>query len=333
MSRQNDLHAANRAKKDEFYTALTDIEKEMKNYRSQFKNKIIFCNCDDPETSMFWRYFQLNFQVLGIKKLIATHFDSSEPSYKLELVSDITNDGIIDNADIIKTPLTCNGDFRSPECIEILKEADIICTNPPFSLFREFMAQLTQYKKSFIIIGNVNAITYKEVFPLIQSGSIWLGQSIHSGDREFMVPEDYPLTAASCRTDENGNKYIRVKGVRWFTNMDYAERHENLILYKKYTNIEYPNLDNYHAININKTADIPEDYMDVMAVPITFMDKWSPEQFTIVGRADANIANEGNVYHIDGFKDKGGAPMVNGKFLYKRILIKRRDAENENSDA
>lgn len=326
MSRQDDLHAANKAKKDEFYTSLTDIEKEMKNYREQFKGKTVFCNCDDPETSMFWKYFELNFTSLGLKKLISTHYETSIPSYKLELVSDMTGDGKIDSADIIKTPLVQNGDFRSPECIDILKDADIICTNPPFSLFREYMAQLMEYDKRFIIIGNVNAITYKEIFPLIEDGKVWLGQSIHSGDREFRVPDDYPLNAASCRIDENGVKYIRVKGVRWFTNLDYNERHDDLILYKKYSVEYYPNLDNYKAININKTSEIPLDYYDVMAVPITFLDKWNPDQFDIVGRADANIANEDNTYHIEGFKDKGGAPMVSGKFVYKRILIRRKEA-------
>lgn len=325
MSRQDDLHAANKAKKDEFYTSLTDIEKEMKNYTAQFKDKIVFCNCDDPEYSMFWKYFQLNFKFLGLKKLISTHYEDSKPSYKLELVSDINSDGKIDSEDIIKTPLTQNGDFRSPECIEILKEADIICTNPPFSLFREYMAQLMEYNKHFIIIGNVNAITYKEIFPLIETGKTWLGQSIHSGDREFRVPDDYPLKAASCRIDENGTKFIRVKGVRWFTNLDYNERHEDLILYKKYSEAEYPFLDNYKAINVNKTSEIPVDYFDVMAVPITFLDKWNPDQFDIVGRADANIANENNSYHISGFKDKGGAPMVGGKFVYKRMLIRRKE--------
>ncbi len=314
MSRQDDLHNANKAKKDEFYTALTDIEKEMKNYKSQFENKIIFCNCDDPEESNFWKYFYLNFGVLKIKKLIATHFDPEKPTYKLEY----------DGSQLVKTPLKQNGDFRSPECISFLQEADIICTNPPFSLFREYIAQLVEYKKDFLIIGNVNALTYKEVFPLIQQNKIWLGQSIHSGDREFRVPDDYPLKASNYRVDDNGIKYIRVKGVRWFTNLDYEERHEDLILYKSYNSLEYPNLDNYKAINVNKTSEIPCDYNDVIAVPITFMDKWNPDQFEIVGRADANIANEGNIYHIDGFKDKGGAPLVNGSFVYKRILIKRK---------
>lgn len=222
-SSNKNLKTASRAKSDEFYTQLSDIEKELGNYRDHLKNKIIFCNCDDPEESHFWNYFCLNFEHLRLKKSVSTHYEKEKPSYKLEIVKDINNDGKINCLDIIKTPLKQNGDFRSPECIEILKEADIIVTNPPFSLFREYLAQLFEYKKKFIIIGNLNAITYKETFKLIKENKIWLGQSIHSGDREFRVPEYYPLNSASNRIDENGNKYIRVKGVRWFTNLDYKE--------------------------------------------------------------------------------------------------------------
>lgn len=179
-------------------------------------------------------------------------------------------------------PLHGDGDFRSAECIELLKQADIVVTNPPFSLFREYVAQLIAYNKKFLIIGNQNAITYKEIFPLIKGNKLWLGCSIHSGDREFGVPDDYPLMAANSRIDENGKKYIRVKGVRWFTNLDYKERHEELILYKRYNPEEYPKYDNYDAINVDKTADIPCDYDGVMGVPITFLDKYNPEQFEIV---------------------------------------------------
>lgn len=329
MAKNTDLRKAFKAKKDEFYTQLTDIEKEMRYYKEHFKGKTIFCNCDDPEESNFWRYFELNFEELGLKKLIATHYETEKPSYKLELKADLDGDGRITNKDIIKTPLKQNGDFRSPECIEILQEADIVITNPPFSLFREFLSLLVEHNKHFIIIGNVNAITYKEVFPLIQDNKLWLGASIHSGDREFRVPDTYPLEAAGCRVGEDGKKYIRVKGVRWFSNLDYEERHENLILYKSYSPEEYPKFDNYDAINVSKTSEIPCDYDGVMGVPITFLDKYNPNQFEIVGRADANIANEGNIYHIEGFKDKGGAPLVDGKFVYKRILI-RKCKTNEN---
>lgn len=324
MANNKDLKKAQKQKKDDFYTQLTDIEKELKHYKEHFKGKVIFCNCDDPETSNFWKYFELLFEELKIKKLISTHFDPEKPTYKLELMADTNGDGKITNKDIVKTPLQQNGDFRSPECIEILKEADIVITNPPFSLFREYVAQLVEYDKKFIIIGNVNAITYKEIFPLIKDNKLWLGASIHSGDREFRVADDYPLEAAGCRIDEQGNKYIRVKGVRWYSNLDYIQRYEDIPLFKSYSPDLYTKFDNYDAINIEKVSDIPADYYGVMGVPITFLDKYNPKQFEIVGRADANIAGEENPYYISGLKDKGGAPLVNGKFVYKRILIRRK---------
>ncbi len=279
------LQRARTNKKDEFYTQLTDIEKELWHYREYFKGKVIFCNCDDPEESNFWNYFALNFEFFGLKKLISTHFEMDKPSYKLEITSDINNDGKINKADTIKTVLKQNGDFRSPECIKLLKKADIIVTNPPFSLFREYISQLIKYDKKFIIIGNLNAITYKETFKLIKNKQLWLGASIHSGDREFRVPDDYPLKAAGYRIDSEGKKYIRIKGVRWFTNLDYQERHEDLILYKTYYGNEnkYPTYDNYDAINVDKTKEIPIDYEGVIGVPITFMDKYSPDQFEIIG--------------------------------------------------
>ncbi len=207
------------------------------------------------------------------------------------------------------TPLRGNGDFRSDECIKLLKEADIVVTNPPFSLFREYVAQLVEYNKKFLIIGNVNSITYKECFKLIKDNKMWLGASIHSGDREFRVPDDYPLEAAGCRVDSDGHKYIRVKGVRWFTNLDYEERHENLDFYKRYTPEEYPKYDNYDAINIDKTSEIPKDYDGMMGVPITFLDKYNPEQFEIIKFRKG-----------DDDKDL----IVNGKFPYFRIIIKKK---------
>jgi len=237
MAGNRDLQQANRAKKDEFYTQLVDIEKELRYYKKHFKDKIVFCNCDDPFESNFFKYFAMNFNFLGLKKLIATCYDNSpvagdelplfawtnsqsgKKAYKIEIteVTDENGDGAIDLADVellIKNHkntlsiLDGNGDFRSEECIELLKEADIVVTNPPFSLFREYLAQLVKYKKTFLIIGNVNSITYKEVFPLIKDNLMWLGASIHSGDREFGVPQSYPLDAAGCRVDENGKKYI-----------------------------------------------------------------------------------------------------------------------------
>lgn len=294
---------------------MEDIELEMKNYRDQFKGKTIFCNCDDPYESNFFKYFAMNFNFLGLKKLIATCYDGSpfagtqlslfdldnkqteqksKTAYKVEVtnIDDLNGDGAIDLQDVellLKKPgivkkLNGNGDFRSEECIDLLKESDIVITNPPFSLFREFVALLIQYNKKFLIIGNVNAITYKEIFPLIKNNKLWLGASIHSGDRKFYVPDDYPLNAAGCGTDKDGRRYIRVKGVRWFTNLDYKQRHEDLILYKKYYGHEedYPKYDNYDAINVDSTADIPCDYFEKIGVPITALDKYNPDQFEIV---------------------------------------------------
>lgn len=317
MADNSSLRKANKAKKDEFYTQLADIEAELKHYRKHFRGKTVFCNCDDPYESNFFKYFAMNFNFLGLKKLTATCYMGSSvageqfeqlsffdimPSeentpkkypYKIEIteVTDTDGDGAVTLADVeyllrsknnVLTLLNGDGDFRSPECVELLKQADIVVTNPPFSLFREYVAQLVEYNKQFLIIGNVNAVTYKEIFPLIKNNKMWMGYSIHSGDREFRVPDDYPLTAAGYRTDEQGRKYIRVKGVRWFTNMDYAERHTDIDLWKTYKPEEYPKYDNYNAINVDKVADIPEDYFDVMGVPITFLDKYNPDQFEIV---------------------------------------------------
>jgi hypothetical protein len=309
------LRKASTAKNDEFYTQLADIEKELGNYKALLKDKVIFCNCDDPEESNFWSYFALNFEFLGLKKLISTHFETEKPSYKLEIVKDINGDGKINKLDTVKTPLKQNGDFRSSECIEILKEADIIVTNPPFSLFRDYLAQLFKYNKKFVIIGNLNAITYKETFKLIKENKIWLGHSIHSGDREFRVPEYYPLNSAGNRIDEKGNKYIRVKGVRWFTNLDYKERHEDLILYKNYYRHEneYPKYDNYDAINVDITKNIPMDYEGAIGVPITFLDKYNPDQFEllalgIVGSIEFSCNKKMEIL------DKNGLPT--GKYTY-----------------
>jgi hypothetical protein len=267
MVKNTALNKAAQAKKDEFYTQLSDIEKEIRYYKDYFHGKVVLCNCDDPYESNFFKYFAMNFNLLGLKKLIATCYATSPiaytqltlfdeeytPSesnynkmpYKVEIteVFDENKDGRVDLADVefllrnhknTLTLLKGDGDFRSSECTELLKQADIIVTNPPFSLFREYISQIIKYQKRFIVIGNMNAIHYKEIFPLIRDNKIWIGPSIHSGDRMFNVPDDYPLNAAGCGTDEAGRKYIRVKGVRWFTNIDIAQRHEELILYKKY---------------------------------------------------------------------------------------------------
>ena len=339
MAGNADLNHASRAKQDEFYTQLADIEAELRHYRKHFRDQTVFCNCDDPYESNFFKYFAMNFNFLGLKKLIATCYDPSpiagdelplfdpaeKRAYKIEIteVADVNGDGAVDLADVelliqnrknTLTMLEGNGDFRSDECIELLKAADIVVTNPPFSLFREYVAMLVQYQKKFLIIGNVNSITYKEIFPLIKENGLWLGASIHSGDREFAVPESYPLNAAGCRVDEKGRKYIRVKGVRWFTNLDYPQRHEELVLYKRYTPEEYPKYDNYDAINVDKTTDIPYDYDGVMGVPITFLDKHSPEQFEIIG-LDRYVKDNPHYGHRF---------TLNGKETYARILIRRK---------
>ena len=314
MANKN-LNAAKTAKKDEFYTEMIDIEWELQHYWPHFRGKVVFCNCDDPYESNFFKYFALHFNHLGLKKLICTCYNGSqvqgnelmidfgdfkdEPkkiAFKVEIteVKDLNGDGAVDLSDvryllqnnrnvisILKT-----GDFRDPECIELLKEADIVVTNPPFSLFRQYIALLMEYGKKFLIIGNVNAITYKEIFPLIKDNKLWLGPSITSGDRKFYVPDDYPLSAAGCGIDEQGRKYIRVKGVRWFTNLDHNKRHEEIDLVCRYSSDEYPKYENYDAIEVNKTSDIPCDYPDLMGVPITLMDKYCPEQFEIIGMCE-----------------------------------------------
>ena len=313
MAKNTGLSKAKDAKKDEFYTAYEDIQAEMNHYEEKFMEKTVLCNCDDPFESNFCKFFLRNFNYLGLKRLICTSYSTSPViGRQLTLFDEINapiaqgNGYVMDIKDVpmangrgvsdedIHVLLTSKkrgvkklkgiGDFRSEECISYLKQADIVVTNPPFSLFREYVAQLMAYQKNFLIIGNVNAITYKEIFPLIKDNKLWLGASIHSGDRKFYVPDDYPLRAAGCGVDQDGRKYIRVKGVRWFTNLDYATRHEPLILYKRYygNEEEYPKYDNYDAINVDKTADIPCDYFEDMGVPITYLDKHNPEQFEVV---------------------------------------------------
>ncbi len=312
MANKN-LNAAKVAKKDEFYTQLSDIERELQHYWQHFCGKVVLCNCDDPYESNFFKYFALRFNQLGLRKLICTcyngspvtgnelalHFDGYDDevpkkiAYKVEIteVKDENGDGAVDLSDVQyllqnnKNVLSIlkTGDFRSQECIELLKEADIVVTNPPFSLFREYIGQLMEYGKKFLIIGNMNSITCKEVFPYIQNNRMWIGPSISSGDRKFFVPDDYPLNAAGCGIDSDGKRFIRVKGVRWFTNLDHNKRHEDLDLVCRYSEDEYPTFDNFDAIEVGKTSDIPYDYVGIMGVPITFLDKYNPEQFEVLG--------------------------------------------------
>ena len=346
------LHKAKKGKNDEFYTQLSVIESELSHYEAFFKGKTVLCNCDDPRVSNFFKYFALKFKTLGLKRIITTCYKSTSPDLfsqhtserAVYLIYDGNNDDSMPDWNKVDVkPLKGDGDFRSVECIELLKQSDIVVTNPPFSLFREYVAQLIAYDKKFLIIGNQNAITYKEIFPLIKENKIWLGCSIHSGDREFGVPDDYPLLAAGSRIDEEGRKYIRVKGVRWFTNLDYKERHEELILYKRYNPDEYPKYDNYDAINVDKTKDIPCDYDGVMGVPITFLDKYCPEQFEIVefrkgkdgkdlifssqisgGGNSSILQNTRPSMPIAGLMNNPKDTAVGGQSKYARILVRRR---------
>ena len=324
------LTGAKKAKKDEFYTQLADIEVELKHYREHFKGKTVLCNCDDPRISNFFYYFVLNFHFLGLKKLITTCYKNQNPDLCSENISEQAVYLVYEGEDIgippkpsiagLVRPLEGDGDFRSKECIAFLEEADIVVTNPPFSLFREYVAQLIKYDKKFIIIGNINAVTYKEIFPLIQRDQVWLGPSIHSGDREFEIPSSYPLEAAGSRTDNEGRRYIRVKGVRWFTNLDFPQRHGELTLYKRYNPKEYPHYDNYDAINVDKVADIPCDYDDVMGVPITYLDKYNPDQFEILGITESN--GRGFATGLWDEASKKAHPYVKGEKKYARIFIR-----------
>lgn len=316
MAKNNNLHTAKATKNDEFYTQLEDIENELKYYKDYFKGKVVYCNCDgflNKEKSNFFMYFSLNYEFLGLKGLICTKYNPNGKGKKYEYYGDLNGNNYPDEEEVFTSELEGDGDFRSEECIELLKKCDIVCTNPPFSLFRQYVAQLFEYKKDFLIIGNVNAISYKEVFPMIKENKMWLGVSITSGDRKFVVPDNYPLNAAGCGIDENGKKYIRVKGVRWFTNLDHKKRHEELLLYKKYNAEEYPKYDNYDAIEVGKTKDIPMDYEGIMGVPITFLDKYCPEQFEIVGQMMTTKVTEFNF----------GYPYIDGKKKFARLLIKR----------
>lgn len=332
------LAAARTAKKDEFYTQLPDIEKELRHYRQYFEGKVVYLNCDDPRVSNFFRYFSENFEALGLKRLIATCYQSEDPgrfsrgdsarAVWLDYYGDRNGNRVPDAEEIGVRPLKGDGDFRSAESIELLRQADIVVTNPPFSLFREFVAQLIAYDKKFIILGNMNALTYKEIFPRFQNNQMWYGPSIRSGDREFQVPDDYPLEAAGTRVDARGNRYIRVKGVRWFTNLDYAERHQDLELTRKYRAADYPRYANFDAIEVSKTAEIPSDYEGLMGVPITFIDKYNPEQFEIVG-SSKTMGKPMSLVAEKGTYQQGGprfylATALGYRRMYDRIVVRNR---------
>ena len=324
-SLNKNLHKAKTGKNDEFYTQLSDIEKEMRHYKKHFKNKVVLCNCDDPRVSNFFHYFSYNFEQLGLKKLIATCYknqnmdlfseNKSEQAIYLEYTGDKNGDNIPNPEEIGIKPLKGDGDFRSLECIELLKEADIVVTNPPFSLFREYVSQLVEYDKKFIIVGNQNAITYKEIFSLIRENKLWLGFGFNRNMAHF-VNKHYVDYASDLDHKEG---MIRVSGVVWYTNIDISKRHDEMILFKTYNEEEYPKFDNYNAINVDKTKEIPMDYEGAMGVPITFLDKYNPEQFELLGCTYSYGEPVG--YHIEG---KGFNPSINGKEIYKRLFIKNK---------
>ena len=359
MANKN-LHAAKVAKKDEFYTRLEDIAAELRYYRDFFRGKSVLCNCDDPYESNFFKFFALNFNSWGLRRLVATCYDGSpvagrelplkfadeeEPpklrtAYKIVIteVPDMNGDGATDMTDVaclirnranVLTRLGGNGDFRSAECIEMLREADVVVTNPPFSLFREYVAQLMEYGKKFLIIGSQNAITNKEFFPLIQADRVWLGIGFKGGAAHFYSRYEDTATAGDHREG-----MIRVSGVVWYTNIDHKRRHETLDLYKRYSQAEFPFYDNYNAINVSKTAEIPLDYDGIIGVPVTFMDKYNPEQFEIIWQGSGNTRASAprDVLERLGYKphkeDRGGCPVLNGKRMYSRIFIKRRQNED-----
>lgn len=391
----SNLQSAKVAKSDEFYTQYPDIQKEIEAYLEYnpnvFRGKVVYCNCDDPFESNFFRYFVLNFNKLGLKQLITTSYKPSPVAnsqlalfgddktltkskgrpkinankFIINEVHDIDGDGEFNLKDIAKQlkanehnewmPLEKDGDFRSPECVKLLEQSDIVVTNPPFSLFREYIKQLFDFNKKFAIIGNMNAITYKEIFPKIKDNKLWLGPSITSGDREFQVPDSYPITAAGWRVDDEGRKFLRIKGVRWFTNLDHGRRHqpfgvmtmEENLKYSKHKEVKgkktYDKYENYYAIEVPFTDAIPSDYNGIMGVPISFLDKYNPEQFEIVGMCENEdlyklktkvyTTAECKQAYLDKFGKKGtydmnasGVLVENGLLekVYQRVLIRHK---------
>lgn len=358
MAGNSNLHDSRGNKQDEFYTQLSLIESELKHYKQHFKGKVVLCNCDDPFESNFFKYFAMNFNSLGLKKLVSTCYSSSPMTgrelayfvdrtgqlsfvpapgsvpvdnasrpYKVEIteVKDENHDGRVDLADVeyllknkknTMTLLSGDGDFRSAECIELLKQADVIVTNPPFSLFREYMATLLENKKDFLIVGNQNAITYREIFPLVKENRIWLGYN--NGHFWFKVPDSYEVKKTDFKIDENGQKWRRMGNICWFTNLDIDKRHEDMTLFRTYDSDNYPKYDDCNAIEVSRTADIPCDYFDPMGVPITFMQYYNPEQFEILG--------------LDNHEKDwvGHGPKLNGKVRYRRVIIQRKQEQHEN---
>ena len=378
MAKNTNLHGAKRAKQDEFYTQLPDIERELHNYRDHFADKAVYCNCDDPFESNFFRYFASRFNSLGLKELLATSYagspvvagelpfediaglqtDHGRKPYgaRITEVRDFDGDGREDLQDVrqlLETgpnaawTLEGDGDFRSAESLALLEQADIVVTNPPFSLFREYVAQLIEHEKRFIIVGSQNAVTYKEIFPHIKENKLWYGPSISSGDREFQVPEEYDLRSKSARTDAKGRRFVSVSGVRWFTNLEHKKRNEEFPLYERYSPEKFPHYDNYDAINVDRRAEIPRDWPGPMGVPITILDKFCPAQFEILGTSDNGIVDAEikttpglRKKFVDDYYASGGTGSYRegnptagyykdgvATMAYKRIFIRNRKPE------
>ena len=348
----SNLHSARMQKNDEFYTQLADVEREMKHYKEHFADKVVYCNCDDPYESNFFKYFALNFELLGLKKLIATCYAGSPIANKqLVLFDDESTENKTTKSphkieiteipqkfqkeaiglEAIKlllasdknhlTRLKEDGDFRSKECIELLKEADIVVTNPPFSLFREYVSLLVEFDKKFLIIGDQNAITYKEIFKFIKENKVWLGYD-NGGTKWFQVPDNYEIQTESRIKIENGIKYFSKGSIMWYTNLDHTKRHEDLFLFRKYNPTDYPKYDNYDAIEVSKVVDIPVDYNGAMGVPITFIDKYNPAQFEILSSNDIRKNDKVPFKEHGLIKDKDGT--INGQATYARVVIKKR---------
>ena len=329
MSNNSNLRKAKKTKNDEFYTQLPDIENELRHYRDHFKGKVVYCNCDDARESNFFKYFSINFEFLGLKKLIATGYKKDGRGVLLVYEGDKNGNKVVDDEEVTVTELEGDGDFRSPECVKLLDEADVVVTNPPFSLFREYVAQLVEHGKKFLIIGNMNALTYKEIFPLIKANKIWVGHNFNK-TMEFRLDESYE----KWNEIRDGFKYGKVPAISWYTNLDMKKRHEKLVLTEKYDPAKYPKYDNYDAINVDKTVDIPKDYDGAMGVPITFLDKYNPEQFEIINgfnnsciekKAEWNyVPSKDTPTIINGIEKMWNGPVVNKQPKYYRIIIKRK---------
>lgn len=311
------LSNAKRAKNDEFYTQLSDIENELKHYKNHFAGKVVYCNCDDARESNFFRFFQKKFNDYGLKKLITTSYNENGHGSVLVYEGDTNGNGKLDDNEVKVSELKGNGDFRSEECIELLKESDIVVTNPPFSLFREFITSLVEYGKKFLVIGNNNAITYKEIFPLIKENKLWLGFSDNK-TMEFVMPDSYEKYNY---IDKKGRKIGKVPAISWFTNLEHSKRNDEIILYKKYTPEEFPKYDNYDAIEVSRVCEIPKDYNGVMGVPITFLGKYNPSQFEIVGLTSSS---KECTYGLLLSENQSTRAKINSKYIYARLLIKKK---------